>query len=100
MLSEYLRKKAVMSEMVDASGRVVKDVAGLAVITAALAGLGTGYAVSRLTSPRPVDVDNERKQYLLTDIKLRRAKYEKERKLRAGEPQEEPEAKPAREIRL
>ena len=104
MLSQYLRKKAdvpFISTMTATSG-AVKDLFLYAAATAGLAGLGTGYSLSRLSSPRPADIENERKQYLLTDAKLRLAKYKKERGL--ANPHEDTDvdagAKPPREIRL
>lgn len=102
MLSDYLKKQAgdpLTSSMAATSG-VARDLFMVAAATAALAGIGTGYASSRLTSPKPVDVDNERKQYLLTDMKLRLAKYRKEKKLDEGLAPEPAPLKPVREIRL
>lgn len=100
-LSDYLRKQAgdPLTGGVALTSGLARDAFLLAAASAALAGVGTGYAASRLTSPRPVDVDNERKQYLLTDLQLRLAKYKKERKLDAA-PAESELGKPAREIRL
>jgi len=52
---------------------------------AALAGAGTGYTVSQLTSPAKADIKNEQKAYLAD--KLKRAIAERQRKLTIQEDQ-------------
>lgn len=101
ILSEYLRKRAgagVDSAM--ATVALTKDVAALAAAATTLAGVGAGYGLSRFSSPREADVANDRKQYLLTDMRLRLAKLKRERELQGLDETDETPEKPAREIRL
>lgn len=100
-LSDYLRKRAsIAADSTTTTIALTKDIAALAAAATTLAGVGAGYGLSRFSSPREADIANDRKQYLLTDMKLRVAKLKRERELEGLDEAEEAPAKPAREIRL
>lgn len=99
MLAEYLKKQAE-GGVIGASTDVMRDLFWTAAATAALAGIGTGFAMSRMTSPRESDRENDRKEYLLSDMQLRKAKYDRKASLDSRYGTTEEASKPAREIRL
>ena len=94
-----LRKTASWFDVLMAGGETATDstkaVFATALAMSGLAGVMTGYGLSRATSPGEQEEKNYQKEYLLTAMKTKVARYKRDKELEGStiDPSEQPKSR-------